>query len=218
MRWLPIAIVFFCLGCPPVPTPLYGFDAGGTDCASNSAPFLGGVEMNSRPTSAGTYLLSLSLTWRDPGLSGAEDGQNMRGGYLSGEIVGHSFPSQWIAPEHLDTGCIDPEAAPGACLDSGHGAGDEAGDVETPDGHRGCGDSSDPVGCQQGELTFFLENEDGFEQYTSLSLEFRIRDRCGGTGVFEDLCNPDSTVRQISKVVNYEIGSGLRTDGCGEGT
>lgn len=218
MRWIPIAIVLFSVGCAPSVTAVPGFDAGGVDCRENTPPYVGGVEMNSQETGDGFFLLSLSFLWSDPGLNDSSDLQNMRGGYISGEALGFSFGSSWFMPEQLDTGCIDPVDHPGACLNSGHGRGDEPGDVETPDGHQGCGDSSDGAACQSGEMTFFYAGEDGLQQYQDITLEFRVRDRCGELASFEVLCDTDESVLPVSKLVNYEIGSGLRTDGCGDGT
>lgn len=193
MRFFPIAIVFL-VGCfPPSQIP-DGHDAGGVDCESNNAPFIANIEMNSfeQEEDDGLYWLSVHFDWADPGVAGAGDRQNMSGGYISGELLNVQFPTVWFTPERLQEGCIDPPEFEGACLESNHGQGDQAGDL-TPDGHRGCGSPDDLDACVQGELTFLYTSE-AFVMYRDILLEFRVRDRCGDESNF--------------KLVEYEIGSG----------
>ena len=209
MRLHPALLVLLLAGCfDPGPGPA-GWDAD-PDCANNSPPAIGNVELNSLEIieerdeprdddddsgeEVRYYTMSIHFDWVDPGVSGAEDPPNLvGGGYFSAEIFGFDTPDFPFTRGNLVEACVMPasEADPNPCAPYGHGS-------------AGCTSEGAVDTCTQGELTIPLTSDQGgFPNDELVELEFRIRDTCGATS--------------NEKSASYQPGTGLAVEGGGEG-
>ena len=210
MRLRHCLALLLLLGCYDPGGGPAGWDAD-PDCAGNSPPAVGNVEINSIEVvdeDAGDddamddddsgepvryYTMSIHFDWVDPGVSGAEDPPNLiGGGYFSAEIFGYDTPDFPFDRVNLVEACVVPasEANPDPCGVYGHGS-------------AGCSSAGAVDTCTQGEFTLPLIAEDGgFPSDEIIELEFRIRDACGATS--------------NEKAASYQPGTGLAVEGGGE--
>ncbi len=188
-------VALFATGCPTFEGVPYSYGPNGIDCPSNNPPAVGNVELNSffDPTLE-TFFFSIHFDWVDPGVQGAGDPPNMRGGRFTAEIFGYTTPDIELTEDVLVRACSWPEVEDGAsdpCVLSGHGS-------------SGCPPGGNDDSCTQGEITVPIFSPDGaFTDGQILDLEFRVRDLCDATS--------------NEKSATYQIGSGLAVEGGGGG-
>lgn len=118
---LPLAAAALLAGCPPdTSLPV------SEECASNSAPYIDNLEINSRPpiTEEGeppaAYGLCLKFDWFDPGPDEngnvGSDAPNMFGGLFSVEVGGFDAESIWLDEDTITQGAPSGTIEYTACL------------------------------------------------------------------------------------------------------
>lgn len=114
---LPLLAAALLAGCPPdTSLPV------SEECASNTAPYIDNLEINSWPIPAAEdeepqgWALCLHIDWFDPGPDEngnvGSDAPNMFGGLLSVETSGYEAPNEWIDDEPAPFG-VTPGAPSG---------------------------------------------------------------------------------------------------------
>ena len=115
MRLGPLLLVLLtAVGCQPLPAAS-GWDPAGENCATNTGPYIGDVQINSEFNSEEeTWLLVLGLRWQDPGTQGAGDPGNMLGGEFTYELSGFASEDVELTSLVLESGCAgDPDSEDG---------------------------------------------------------------------------------------------------------